>query len=85
MSLKSPTLIIIAVLALWADSVANMFIGFLPYHVPVCALSVLCTTTIHYIGFIAIIYRALRIFEVIKVEDTYLKQLYNINTTLTDS
>ena len=85
MSLKSPKLIVIAISALWADSILNLIISALPYYVPVCILSILCTTTVHYLGYFAIVFRALRIFRVMRVEDTYLKQLYAINSKLTDS
>lgn len=73
MSLKSPKLIVIAVSALWLDSVINLVISCAPSYVSVCVLSIFCTLTVHYLGYSAIVFRAFRVFRVMMVESNYLK------------
>ena len=43
-----------------------------------CILSIFTTLTVHYTGYIYLIFRAYRILKVMKLEKTYLDQLYEM-------
>ena len=80
---KSPWLIIICGISLFADSGINIMIN-TNYWEPtdqqyfnikckfICGLSILTTCTFHYISYFAIIFRAKRILRVIELEQKYL-------------
>ena len=76
--IKSPHLILLGSFGLFLDSILNIIIYFITNIDYQCFLSIFCTMTAHYIGFFSIVFRANRIFKVMKLESVYLKQIYQL-------
>ena len=78
---KSPKMILIGGMALYLDSLVNIAInsnalwnaGSEPSGV--CVLSILTTLTFHYIGYFSVIFRAKRIFKVMRLTKKYLDRI----------
>lgn len=81
-SVKSPTLIIVAIIFLMLESIINAFIWKTNYFaedfVFNCALGTYCTLFVHYTSYAAIVFRALRVFKLLRIEREYLNDLYQI-------
>ena len=88
-SFKSPLLILIGSAALYVDSVVNTILliysvrDFKPdtvnYECKVsCILSVVDTIVIHYIAYFCMIFRAMRIFNILKIEAKFLDNIYDL-------
>ena len=61
---KSPLLIVTGSIALYIDSICNVYIMLIQSSKVICFLSIFDTLTVHYISFFAIIFRDKRIFRV---------------------
>ena len=76
---KSPYMIIIGGIGFYLDSVLNIIIAMTNNKETAnCILSIICTVNIHYIGYLCLIFRAERIFKVMKLEQIYLDQICNM-------
>jgi len=76
---KSPYMIIIGGIGFYIDSLMNIIIKMTDSHDYLnCILSIVCTMTIHYIGYLCLIFRAKRIFKVMKLEKKYLDRIHNM-------
>ena len=75
---KSPIMIILGGICLWADSVVNIFINDKVFQNPnsqneyICATSIITTFTFHYIAYFCLIFRASRIFKIMELENKHL-------------
>jgi len=76
---KSPYMIIIGGLGFYIDSFINIIIEMTDNHDYFnCTLSIFCTMMIHYVGYLCLIFRAERIFKIMKLEKTHLDRIHNI-------
>ena len=85
MYFKSPMLILVGGTGLWLDSLANIvfntnFDWQTEEHKNywICTYSILTTFGVHYIGYLCIILRAVRIFKVMQLEKQYLDKMFTI-------
>ena len=89
-SFKSPVLILVGGTALYLDAIFNTLL--LKYVEPEtttennyqanyfsCYLSLFDTLVIHYIGYLCLIFRALRIFKIINIEARFLDDIYDFS------
>jgi hypothetical protein len=76
---KSPQLILLGGFSFFMDSVLNCIINWeRPSQETVCYLSIFDTLTWHYSGYFSLIFRAFRIFKVMRLEKKYLNKIYNL-------
>lgn len=92
-SFKSPMLILIGSFALYTDSIVNTvllvysFASFTAQNVDSkckisCYLSVIDTLVVHYIAYFCMIFRAMRIFNILKIEAKFLDNIYDLQEFL---
>jgi len=75
-------MIIIGGIGFYLDSIFNVIIETTGNNNTTnCMLSIFCTMAIHYIGYMTLIFRAERIFKVMKLEKKYLDRLYKLAST----
>lgn len=88
-SFKSPLLILIGCFALYTDSIVNTILlvysfgTFTEKNVDSmckssCYLSVIDTIVVHYIAYFCMIFRAIRIFNILKIEAKFLDNIYDL-------
>ena len=82
---KSPMLILVGGTGLWLDSLANIGLNTnfgwqteRRKNYLICIFSILTTFGVHYIGYLCIILRAVRIFKVMQLEKRYLDKMFTI-------
>ena len=80
-SFKSPKLIILGGSALYLDAIFNIILLNDVGNNINCYISIFVTMVIHYLAYFCLIYRARRIFYIIKLESMYLDQIYDFGQT----
>ena len=43
-----------------------------------CFISIITTMTVHYLGYLSLVFRAQRVFKVLRLEKKYLDEIYNM-------
>ena len=79
---KSPMMILIAGFSLYMDTLANLVICYLgnlnvedKYDKAIALLSIFTTCSFHYSAYLAIVFRAMRVFRIMRLERLYLDQI----------
>ena len=75
---KSPNMILIGGVGLYLDASFNIIASMQTNSTVICFQSLFCNFTFHYIGYFALIFRAKRIANVMKLEAKYLDKIYTI-------
>ena len=76
---KSPYMIITGGIGLYLDSMLNILLMSLGDRTKTrCYLSIMTTMTVHYLGYLSLIFRARRVVKVMMLERKYLDEIYEM-------
>lgn len=84
-SFKSPQLILLGGIALYIDAICNILLLNELSDKLSCYLSIIVTLTIHYIGYLSLIFRAQRIFRIMSIEAMFLDDIYDFSHIVSKS